>query len=233
MSDANSPDHSPSDPTKATAWDSVTDRELDAALSNAAALASDLVEQLGQSETNQPPAPPNPLEDPRSDLDAELGQLAELAERAATNLDATPAAASDSAAVPDFMSEFMDPPSESAAPIATLIEASAPLVEPDPIRTTPSPHSTEPVGVVGGVVNITIPAGKLRKQAETDTKGAAEPSGPVRPSLAERALNPIATGLELADRPFSKLNDRVRNILAWVALALLAGSAVLVKYRLQ
>lgn len=229
MSDANSPDHSPSDPSKATAWDSVTDRELDAALSNASALASDLVEQLGRSESAPPAAQPNPLEDPRSDLDAELGQLAELTQRATTELDATPAAASDTATVPDFMSEFMDPPAESAVPPS---ETLAPFNEPEPIRTTPPLYPTEPVGVVGGVINITLPAGKLRLQAEAETAGDAETAGPPRPSLTERALNPIATGLELADKPFSKLNGRVRTILGWAALVLLAASAVLVKYRL-
>lgn len=232
MSDPNSPDHSPSDPSKATAWDSVTDRELDAALSDAAALASDLVEELGKPETTQPVTPPNPLEDPRSDLDAELGQLAGLTQQAAAELDgaAEPPAGAD--AVPDFMSEFMDPPSEAATPPAKSTPiVRAPAADPEPAR-APAPTIPAAVGVVGGVINITLPAGKLRKQAESNVATAAEPAGPPLQSLVERALNPIANGLEIADKPFTRLNGRVRTILGWAALVLLATSAILVKYRL-
>jgi hypothetical protein len=233
MSDANSPDHSPTDPSKATAWDSVTDRELDAALSNAAALASDLVEELGKPETTPQAVTPNPLEDPRSDLDAELGQLADLTQRAATELDTAARPVARAAAVPDFMSEFMEPPNEAPAPPGSAESiAPAPIPEPEPVGAASS-ASPAPVGVVGGVINITIPAGKLRKQAEANAVTPPEPPGPPRPSLTERALNPIAAGLELADKPFSKLNGRARTVLGWVALALLAVAAILVKYRLR
>lgn len=232
MSDSKPHDQSPSDPGKAAAWDSVSDRELDAALSSAATLASDLVQQLGQPEASPTAPSPNPLEDPRSDLDAELSQLSELTTKAAQELDAQPATSSR-AVVPDFMSEFMDPPSETPPP---------PPSTPIPAPTAPRPRETVlaappepngPQGVVGGVINITIPAGKLRQDAQSQTTGSADSvvTAP-RPGLVERALNPIAKGIELADKPFANVGGKIRTILGWSAIGLLLTAAILAYVRL-
>ena len=81
MSDQPPPDRASSDPSKQAAWDSVSETELDAALSHAASLAADLSKQLqsnGKPAAPAETAPSTPLEDPQRDLDVELQQLEQL-----------------------------------------------------------------------------------------------------------------------------------------------------------
>lgn len=237
MSESNQPEKSPTGSAPSSQWDSVTDKELDQALSKASDLAEQLVDQLGRPEAVETP-PPNPLEDQRGDIDAELGRVAELTQAASQEIqESPPPAPSESKAVPDFMSEFMEPPVESPPePAPGSIQREGDSSEDDLTAATVSataPSESAPMGVVGGVINITLPAGKLRKQAEAERNaaGSTQEASP-RPGLVSKALNPIAATLEAVDRPFARLNSRARSIAGWLGFALLVTSGLLMYWRL-
>ncbi|MFH1109527.1 MAG: hypothetical protein V1790_10075 [Planctomycetota bacterium] len=253
MSDQPPPDRASSDPSKQAAWDSVSETELDAVLSHAASLAADLSKQL-QSNGNPaaPPetAPSTPLEDPQRDLDAELQQLEQLVDAAAAQVqavdDAAPAspAPAPTESVPDFMSEFTVPPASSDAAADDLSASTsaddlmADLVDhrQERARTAAGPGKSAVVGsrivgVVGGTVDMPPVAPKPVKPSPAEAEPDPRPS--TKPRLAERFGPPIlslldrfVTLLELIDRPLAHIGSRVRRIVGWIAVAMIAASIV-------
>jgi hypothetical protein len=244
MSDQPPPDRASSDPSKQAAWDSVSETELDAALSHAASLAADLSKQLQSNGKPAAPAettPGTPLEDPQRDLDVELQQLEQLVGTAAAQVqtvdDAAPAspAPAPTESVPDFMSEFTAPPPSSDAAADDLM---ADLVDhrQEQARAAAGPGKSGVVGsgivgVVGGTVNMPPVAPKPVEPSPAEAE--PDPSPWTRPRLAERFGPPILSlldrfvaVLELIDRPLARIGGGARRTVGWIAIAMIAASIV-------
>ncbi len=253
MSDQPPPDRASSDPSKQAAWDSVSETELDAALSHAASLAADLSKQFqsnGNPATPAETAPSTPLEDPQRDLDVELQQLEQLVGAAAAQVqvvdDAAPAspAPAPTENVPDFMSEFTAPPLSSDAAADDLSasrsadELIADLVDhrQERARAAADPGKSGIVGsgivgVVGGTVNMPPVAPKPVKPSPAEAE--PDPARSTRPRWAERLRTPILSlldrfvaMLELIDRPLARIGGGARRIVGWIAIAMIAASIV-------
>ena len=253
MSDQPPPDRASSDPSKQAAWDSVSETELDAALSHAASLAADLSKQLQSNGNPAAPAetaPSTPLEDPQRDLDAELQQLEQLVGSAAAQVqavdDAAPAspAPAPTESVPDFMSEFTVPPASSDAAADDLSASTsaddlmADLVDhrQERARVAAGPGKSGVVGsgivgVVGGPVNMPPVAPKPVEPSPAEAEPDPRPS--TGPRWAERLRTPILSlldrfvaGLELIDRPLARIGSGARRIAGWLAIAMIAASIV-------
>ena len=249
MSDQPPPDRASSDPSKQVAWDSVSETELDAALSHAASLAADLSKQLqsnGNSAAPAETAPSTPLEDPQRDLDVELQQLEQLVGTAAAQVQAVDDAAPASPAenVPDFMSEFTVPPASSDAAAGDLSSSTsaddlmADLVDHRQQRARAAAEPGKPgvvgsgiVGVVGGTVNMPPVAPKPVEPSPAEAE--PDPSPWTRPRLAERFGPPILSlldrfvaVLELIDRPLARIGGGARRTVGWIAIAMIAASIV-------
>jgi len=253
MSDQPLPDRASSDPSKQAAWDSVSETELDAALSHAASLAADLSKQLQSNGNPAAPAetaPSTPLEDPQRDLDVELQQLEQLVGTAAAQVqavdDAAPAspAPAPTESVPDFMSELTTPPPPSdAAADDVSASTSADDLMADLVdhRQQRARAAAEPgksgvvgsgiVGVVGGTVNMPPVAPKPVKPSPAEAE--PDPARSTRPRFAERFGPPILSlldrfvaMLELIDRPLARIDGGVRRIVGWIAIAMIAASIV-------
>jgi len=249
MSDQPPPDRAQSDPSKQAAWDSVSEAELDAALSHAASLAAELSGQIQSADdpaaSSGPASGGNPLDNPSTGLDAELEQLEQLVSTAAAQIrsaeNAAPVPSTAPAhTVPDIMSEFTAPhkPAARSAPeVSSSAVASdlmtAPVYGP-PDRAMPAAASAKPgvvgsgmMGVVGGAVNI--PPLAVPRPGEPVAHAECErESGPgwairlVAPLLV--ILQGFASMLELIDRPLARISGGVRRIVGWVAIALIAAS---------
>ena len=254
MSDQPPPDRASSDPSKQAAWDSVSETELDAALSHAALLAADLSKQLqsnGKPAAPAETAPSTPLEDPQRDLDVELQQLEQLVDAAAAQVQAVDDAAPASPAenVPDFMSEFTVPPASSDAAADDLSASTsaddlmADLVghRQERARAAAGPGKSGVVGsgivgVVGGTVNMPPVAPKPVKPSPAEAE--PDPARSTRLRWAERFGPPILSlldrfvaVLELLDRPSARIGGGARRIVGWIAIAMIAASMVLVFVR--
>jgi hypothetical protein len=146
--------------------------------------------------------------------------------------------------VPDFMSELTAPPPSSDAAADDLsASTSADDLMADLVdhRQERARAAAEPgksgvagsgiVGVVGGTINMPPVAPKPATPSPPGVE--PDPSPSTRPRLAERFGPPIlslldrfVTVLELIDRPLARIGGRVRRIVGWIAIAMIAASMV-------
>jgi hypothetical protein len=251
MSDQPPPDRASSDPSEQTAWDTVSETELDAALSHAASLAAQLSRQVQSADDtgsySTPVSGDNPLDNPSTGLDAELEQLEELVGTAAAQIQSAEDAATVSQptppdSVPDFMSEFTTPaePSIPAAPRPRSSDHRSTAVGQDPqasveeaARWKPGIVGSGMMGVVGGPVKIPSldvprpaePAPQAEaKREETSSFGRSLGTSLAAPLLI--VLNGLVAVLELVDRPLAHIGGGVRRIIGWIAIAIIAASIV-------
>ena len=249
MSDQPPPDRASSDSSKQAAWDSVSEAELDQALSHAASLAADLSSQLqssAQPAAHAPTAPSTPLGDPERDLDGELQQLEQLVGTTAAQVqtvddDAT-ASPAPTASIPDFMAEFTAPP-PSATPasddLASSTSADDLMADLVSHRQERAAAATGPgksgvvgsrvAGVVGGTVHM--PSAAPTPVERPPTEAEPDPARRARPKLEERLrtttlslLDRFVTVLELIDRPLARIGGGVRRIVGWIAIAMIAAA---------
>ncbi len=257
------PDETPPKPSGSpddTNANAMPEAELDAVLAEAAALAGDLAEQIGE------PPPTSVATDPLEQASAaassiteqvemELSELERLVEVAGTEVSESPAPDEESEAsyeVPDFMSEFTDPPpAEEPSPdvaMAALDETlSAENAAVAPPVTAPPPFDPS-FGVVGTETFEADPTPDM----PTDLRDSGEPGlvGKILAkvlSLAGHALggvwerlSPFACAvsergvavMETIDRPLTRIGGGVRCVVGWVALATTGLSLLVFAYSL-
>jgi len=249
MSDQPPPDSAPSNPTRQAAWDSVSEAELDAALSHAASLAAELSGQIqsagGPAPATGPPSGGNPLDNPRNELDAELEHLEHLVSTTAAQLQSAEntspgASAVPAYAVPDFMAELTTPQKPAARsapdrapssvhsdPVPAPAYGTPDWAKPDGASVKPGVVGSGMMGVVGGAVNI--PPLAPPRAGEPVVYAECERESP--PGWHVRLVAPIivvlhglASWLEVIDRPLARVGGRVRRISGWIAIALIMGS---------
>lgn len=238
--------------------------ELDDVLSQATSLAAELNEEIGGA--GGPPASPapDPLTEVKAStsdsLECELNELERLV--ASTSAEITPESTdsaspvrSDSAPagaaapvvpvpapagpalMPDFMSEFTDPPPtpvESAAPAPNSAAAPAATA-----AAKPGVVSSAKVGVVGAATiepdgDPAVPPSESVRKKETEAKGATERSPEAESEehasgllVAALAVCSKAVGLlEMLDHPFRWLGLAPRRLAGWLAIFTLAAASV-------
>jgi hypothetical protein len=216
----------------------LTAKELDEALAQASSLATDLSDQVGdadgsgQDQTNAP-----------ADLETELEEMERLASTTSSELvggagTTNGDSASDESAIPDFMSEFMEPlepPVSVSESDSTYVPGSTDDGAPT-VATTPRPGviGTGLIGVVGtppparaehveeSPVEIReIPPSKLGKSLAVFKWVGAW----MGPSVCRVGLRAVRV-LEKLDEPVSGMSQPVRRLIGWVAIATLGTSVV-------
>lgn len=213
MSDSSSRQPPSPDPSKPEGFDAASERELDAALDQAASMAAELSVELGSAAREAQRPLSELMDDPQKDLDNQLAELDQLVETTATEVTSSPAAPVPES-VPDFMAEFMDP-APAAAPAASASSIG------DDLMVSPN------VPMVSR--RATTSAAPTVKPSKTEMAPADAPSRAAEPAAIRAlaaALSPVVTALEVADRPFRRVGERIRRIAGWAAVGILVVSAV-------
>ena len=252
MSDQPPPDRASSDSSKQSAWDSVSETELDQALSKAASLAAELSGRLQPANERTASlgtaSGSNPLADPSTGLDAELENLDLLVGTAAAQVqsvaDAPFAAQGKSVelptttptnSVPDFMSEFTTAaePAAGFSDDLTAARVSGPQNQAPAAPAKLGIVGSGRMGVVGGAVTIaplvapppvkTAPPPEVERE-EPSSRGWKLGTRLVAPLVA--LLGGLAAILELIDRPLARIGGGVRRVVGWIAIAMIAASIV-------
>ena len=231
------PDPHPQDqpqPKSRQDWNEVSAAEIEQTISNAAELAYELAGDIGQANV-QAYRDTSGLEPIETALDVELKQLDHLVRKTQEQLEDLPGGAEGSAAVPDFMSEFL-----TGEPVTIAIESNAKaaaqapggqvggqadndlLTSDDaPAFCSPEQPGESKMGLVGiGTLGV--------RKAEKKTTLEEPPTEPPpvrqeKPQLLRRAAFWLCDCgvrvLELIDRPLAGLQPSTRRALSVTAIA--------------
>jgi len=217
-------------------------QELDEVLAQASSLATDLSEQVGKADE-----PGRAQANAPADLDTELKEMEQLASTMDAELGGGVGtmkgdSASAKSAVPDFMSEFMEP----QQPTTSANESHSSSAPGSSGNAAPTVAPTPRPGVIGtgliGVVGTSPPA--IAKKAEKPLVEEIEETEEAPPSRPGRKLEvfksigarvgPLVSGvglqavrvLEKIDEPVSGMSQPVRRMIGWAAIATLGTSVV-------
>ena len=224
-------------------------KELDEVLAQASSLATDLSEQVGDAD-----GPGRAQANAPADLDTELKEMEQLASTMNSELGGGSGttngdSASDESAVPEFMSEFMEPQEPTASASESDSTSASGSSGDGAGNATPTIAVTPRPGVIGtgliGVVGTPPPAAAEQAEKppaeEIEETEETEESPPSRlgKSLevfksAGARVSPLVCGvglqavrvLEKIDEPVSGMSQSVRRLIGWVAIATLGTSAV-------
>lgn len=210
-------------------WESATERELDEALARAASLARELGQDVASDDSGQrPPAPAEGAPIFPHDADAEMAELDRLlaetkAELGSNQPTAEPRDPKGSLApVPDFMAEFMEdaPARESNAvrePARSQFQPMTAALAPAKVA-SPAPTAAPRPSVTGELE--ALPTGRGTKRGLADR---------IRPAAVKICETGVRT-LEALDAPTAGVGPRIRQILGWVGLLLLATAVVVLVF---
>lgn len=252
MTDEQNPEQPLPDQSRSAEPTGLSEVDLDAALSDAAALASELSHNVGPPDApdSSPGADLAGDEAIRceADLDAQLDDMERLLDAAGTAVDVPP---SEPEVPPEHSDAGTPAPSNTAADDLTVAqgtpslpdvlgaESETPSAQSGP---TPDAGSAPEPGIVGGRIVNTRP-GSLDMRAPVESPPdsakentgeveAAEPAGillritsrvsPVASRLCERAVG----ALELIDKPVARIGPGTRHRLGIAAIAILALALV-------
>ncbi len=222
-------------------WNEVSVQEIEQTLSSAADLAYELAGEVGVTPDQPKYRDTSGLESIETALDAELKQIEHLVDRTREQLSDDPLPAEEkgqTAAVPDFMSEFLSDQPVTVVPEPRALKEAGTEDGPSvsrsgsgsvsaDISSAPRGQALETTPKVGLIGVGSLGLRETKKTLKPEKATTAEPTRPAHRSiwakLLEGPLYRICDMaihlLELVDRPFAKLGPTTRRAVSVTAIA--------------